>query len=426
MAEARVREAQALIPGAPPPPRPAVGPADPSPASVVASPAPDAPSRPLAGADGVRALACLWVFGHHVVLLLDLPQRGAGKLLGRHGPLGVVVFFVLSGFLLARPWWRALAAGGPPPALGPYARRRAARIVPAYAVCLVVSFVVFGAFTARDGLRLAAGLAFLSAFHPVTYFPVEGNSPCWSLGVEGVFYACLPLLGLALARVRTLRAGRLATLGALLLGLAAQAAVVANVPPPTPPADASGLVRLAATWLPERSPLGLLPHFLVGALAASCVVGPGAARPTRRGDLLALAALAALVLELGWRGPGPGLASLDAAWAARHVPGVHGRFPTFPLAVGALLVGLARSRVLGRAADAAPLRATATLSYGLYLWHVPVLLGVVAALRPGRGAADVALVTILGLAGSYAAAWLSWTFVERPVLRRARDRAVSA
>ena len=62
-----------------------------------------------------RALACLWVFGHHVVLLLALPQRGVGKLLGRHGPLGVVVFFVLSGFLLARPWWRALEGGGPPP-----------------------------------------------------------------------------------------------------------------------------------------------------------------------------------------------------------------------------------------------------------------------------------------------------------------------
>lgn len=387
---------------------------------------PAGPSPALAGADGVRALACLWVFGHHVVLLLDLPQRGVGKLLGRHGPLGVVVFFVLSGFLLARPWWRALGDGGPPPDLRAYARRRAARIVPAYAVCLVVSFLVFGAFTARDGLRLAAGLAFVSAFHPVTYFPVEGNSPCWSLGVEGVFYACLPLLGLALARARTLRAGRLATLGALLLVLAAQAVVVATVPRPGVPADATDLVRLAATWLPERSPLGLLPHLLVGVLAGSFVVGPGVGRPTGRGDALAIIALAAIVLELGWRGPGAGLASLDAVWASRHVPGLHGRFPGFPVAVGALLVGLARSRRLGPAFDAAPLRATATLSYGLYLWHVPVLLGVVAALRPGRGATDVAVVALLGLAGSYAAAWLSWTFVERPVLRRARDRAVNA
>lgn len=420
MAEARLREAQALIPGAPPPSARAAGPSGPSPAMEV-------PSRALAGADGVRALACLWVFGHHVVLLLDLPQRGVGKLLGRHGPLGVVVFFVLSGFLLARPWWRALEGGGPPPDLRAYARRRAARIVPAYAVCLVVSFLVFGAFTARDGLRLAAGLAFLSAFHPVTYFPVEGNSPCWSLGVEGVFYACLPLVGLALARARSLRAGRLVTLGALLLVLAAQAVVVATVPPPTPPANASGLVRLAAAWLPERSPLGLLPHLLVGVLAASFVAARADDPPRGRGgDLLALAALAALVVEVGWRGPGAGLASLDAAWASRHVPGVHGRFPGFPVAVGALLVGLARSRVLGRALDAAPLRATATLSYGLYLWHVPVLLGIVAALRPGRGAAEVALVTVLGLAASYAAAWLSWTFVERPVLRRARGRAVSA
>ena len=420
MAEARLREAQALIPGAPPPSPRTPGPAGPS-------PAPAGPSRALAGADGVRALACLWVFGHHVVLLLDLPHRGAGRLFGRYGPLGVVVFFVLSGFLLAQPWWRALASGGPPPDLRDYARRRAARIVPAYALCLVVSFLVFGAFTARDGVRLAAGLAFASAFHPVTYFPVEGNSPCWSLGVEGVFYALLPVVGLALARCRSLRAGRLATLGALLLVLAAQAVVVATVPRPGVPADASGRVRLAATWLPERSPLGLFPHLLVGVLAGSFVVARAGDPPRGRGgDLLAVAALAALAVELAWRGPGPRLAWLDAAWASRHVPGVHGRLPGFPVAVAALLVGLARSRTLGRAFDAAPLRATATLSYGLYLWHVPVLLGVVAALRPGRGAADAALVTLLGLAGSYAAAWLSWTVVERPVLRRARGRALSA
>lgn len=419
MAEARLRETRALtLDASPPRPR--------APARDGPSPAQAAPSRALPGADGVRALACLLVFGHHVVLMLDLPHRGAGKLFGRHGPLGVVVFFVLSGFLLAQPWWRALADDRPPPDLRAYARRRAARIVPAYAVCLVVSFLLFGAFTARDGVRLAAGLAFASAFHPVTYFPVEGNSPCWSLGVEGVFYVLLPLVGLALSRCRSLRAGRLATLGALLLVLAAQAVVVATVPRPGVPSDASGLVRLAATWLPERSPLGLFPHLLVGVLAGSFVVArAGEPSRGRGGDLLALAAVVALALELAWRGPGPRVAALDAAWASRHVPGVHGRFPGFPVAVGALLVGLARSRALGRALDAPPLRATATLSYGLYLWHVPVLLGVVAALRPGRDATAVALVTALALAGSYAAAWLSWTFVERPVLRRARAPTAS-
>ncbi len=55
-----------------------------------------------------------------------------------------------------------------------------------------------------------------------------------------------------------------------------------------------------------------------------------------------------------------------------------------------------------------------------------VLGGVGARRRLAVGSGIVVVLCLLGLAGSYAAAWLSWTFVERPVLRRARGRAVSA
>lgn len=378
-----------------------------------AGPGPDRP--PLPGADGVRALACLWVFGHHVVLVLGLPHRGVGKLFGRHGPLGVVVFFVLSGFLLSRPWWAALASGGPPPSLRRYARHRAARLLPAWVVVLLASAVVFGTWTPRELVRLGAGLSLVSALHPVTYFPVPGNAPCWSVGVEAVFYAVLPCVGAALLRARTLAGAQAVVVVGLGGVLAGHAAVVASFPSPAPPPDPDALVALAHAWWPERSPLGLLPPFLLGVLAASAVARP--APPSRHGDAAAAVALALLGLDLAAGG---------RLGAPLHVPGLHGRFPAFPAAVALLLVGLARSRHLGRWLDALPLRGVARWSYGLYLVHGPVLLGVAAALVGTAGPAHaphiVALVAGLGLAASLALAAASWRWVEAPVLRRARAR----
>jgi hypothetical protein len=75
----------------------------------------------LAGADFIRALACLLVLAHHLVLRLDLgklsPSLRPTFEFFRFGNYGVSLFFVLSGFLLARPFWSALDRGLPPPSL---------------------------------------------------------------------------------------------------------------------------------------------------------------------------------------------------------------------------------------------------------------------------------------------------------------------
>ncbi|NCC28329.1 MAG: hypothetical protein EOM22_09345, partial [Gammaproteobacteria bacterium] len=58
--------------------------------------------------DGIRGLAILWVFAFHAnALLVGWPTEaspGWGQSLAEKGLLGVQLFFVLSGFLLARPW----------------------------------------------------------------------------------------------------------------------------------------------------------------------------------------------------------------------------------------------------------------------------------------------------------------------------------
>ena len=90
----------------------------------------------LLGADFVRATACLTVLFHHLAQRMSW-QEDLGfiewfRLFAQMGTFGVAMFFVLSGFLLSRPFWQALDAKGPMPSLRVYAMRRAARILPGY------------------------------------------------------------------------------------------------------------------------------------------------------------------------------------------------------------------------------------------------------------------------------------------------------
>src|SRR4051812_18536329 len=96
----------------------------------------------LAGADFIRAAACLIVVGHHLSQRMSW-NVGLGwmewfRVFVQMGGFGVAMFFVLSGFLLAQPFWRALDNGAPLPSLRTYAIRRAARILPGFWLALTV------------------------------------------------------------------------------------------------------------------------------------------------------------------------------------------------------------------------------------------------------------------------------------------------
>ena len=102
--------------------------------------------------DGYRAVAALAVLLAHVALLSGIVRTNTtfGPYLAR-ADVGVSVFFLLSGFLLYRPFVAARLAGRPSGSLGGYVRRRALRIIPAYWFALtIVAFVLEG-----PGLRVA-------------------------------------------------------------------------------------------------------------------------------------------------------------------------------------------------------------------------------------------------------------------------------
>src|SRR5687768_2406009 len=87
--------------------------------------------------EGLRAVAALLVVLTHVAYWTGYVNAGFLGGLASRGDLGVAVFFVLSGFLLSRPWLEAALRGGPPPGLRRYAVHRAARLLPAYYLALV-------------------------------------------------------------------------------------------------------------------------------------------------------------------------------------------------------------------------------------------------------------------------------------------------
>src|SRR5215213_2505793 len=101
----------------------------------------------LAGVDGLRALACgLVVLGHTLLFSGDYPFP-AGRfqhLTDGIAGIGLTLFFVLSGFLLYRPFVAAVINAQPQPSAMRYLHNRAFRILPAYWVILLVVGLVLG------------------------------------------------------------------------------------------------------------------------------------------------------------------------------------------------------------------------------------------------------------------------------------------
>jgi peptidoglycan/LPS O-acetylase OafA/YrhL len=185
---------------------------------------PNSPPR-LHALDGLRAVAATLVLGHHLgaATVSDaLIARGHGVIgffAGTLGTSGVELFFVLSGVVLARPYLRY----GRPFELGIYLRRRATRLFPPYLVAwLLAGLSMFVLSTYPTWLTFVANLP---RFHVrdwllqlgILYFGEHYNFAWWSLDIEILFYAFLPLLVPLFLRLHGYRMA-IATLACSVLG----------------------------------------------------------------------------------------------------------------------------------------------------------------------------------------------------------------
>ena len=344
------------------------------------------------GLDGLRGVAALMVVLFHVWLYRDgVPAYadGTDTTAATLSSLRVwfLAFFVLSGYLLARDLRRWLAEGVRP-SLGHFAAKRAARILPAYWVAMAGTLLLLWGGSRADGIRLPEEQGYLLAFVVLAqnYFGetvMAVNPPTWTLVVEVAFYALLPLLA---ALLIVLRVRSVALAGVVLIA----ATLVVNQ------------IAEAGDWAltARKSVLPFLGCFGFGLLAAAW-------RP-RLGALAATALGLAGLFVAGWwmwRGYQVEAASQDAAIAALgHLP------PS--LGFAALVVALAGGRgVLAAVLSSRVATWFGGLSYGVFLWHLPILL----ALNrfTDLGALPLGLVT---LAVALVAAELSRRYVEGPAL----------
>lgn len=166
--------------------------------------------------DTMRAVGALAVLATHTAFWAgDYQRHGAwGSFLARLD-VGVAIFFVLSGFLLSRPWLARARAGLPAPGVGRYFWKRFLRIVPAY---LVVAVLCLALITSNQGLGPAewASALTMTDIYVSDTLPY-GLTQTWSLATEVAFYLALPLIMLvAVGRRRRLRPARVwAALGVL-------------------------------------------------------------------------------------------------------------------------------------------------------------------------------------------------------------------
>lgn len=357
--------------------------------------------------DGIRGLAALSVLVFHVWLYRDArPPEARWSVLDELAfalHLGLICFFVLSGFLLYRAFARAALGGSGPVDRRTYAVRRAARIVPAYYACLAGCLALYALVGLDNIVPAAAELPAFALFaqNYSTATLMQLNPVTWTLVVEAAFYVVLPLVG-ALALLAGPRRPRaqLALLAALVAVTVAWNHAVA----------AGDLGEIARKALPAW--LGV---FATGMFAAHWLERrrrSGARDLTPRRTLgLALLGAAIAFAVAGWH-QGTTLALGGWRTALGDVPTGVG----FALLIAAVASG---TGVTVRALAWRPLAFLGLVSYGLYLWHLPLILVLrQAGLLPEPLAPRLLVV----LALSTLLAWLSWRLLEEPAIRWSHRR----
>jgi peptidoglycan/LPS O-acetylase OafA/YrhL len=297
--------------------------------------------RHVPGLDGLRGIAILLVLLNHSGL----------KILG--GGLGVDLFFCLSGFLITALLLSEWSERGSI-SFTDFYRRRALRLLPAL---LLVSAVTL-AFYPEAYRQALIGVTYVANFARLSGDSLGSFGHFWSLAQEEQFYLVWPLALTAMLRFPRII---VPSLGMLFVAISVHGLT------------ASSYERL---WYgPDMHSGGLV----LGALAAVLYV--------RGGNLRLPVSIAVLVSVL--------CVAIFSLSTARSV------LPVFDLSAAVLVLAVAQGSL--RSLELRPLRYVGKISYGLYLWHVPVF---------------IAIGWEVGLPVSIVCASLSYRYIEQPFLRR--------
>jgi peptidoglycan/LPS O-acetylase OafA/YrhL len=297
------------------------------------------------------------------------------------GEVGVVMFFAMSGFLIAKSW-----IDEPHP--GRYFLKRGLRLLPALAVAVAFTTLVIGPlfttlplsdyltdvetwfYLVRASLLVTIAGQLPGVFDGNVY-PEAVNGSLWTLPLEAGCYVMVCVLGLiGLLQRRAV--------------LAAAAAVALLAISPLSPVSSSVAVTAGGNL---TSVIELVSAFLVGALLYGMR------------DRLRITWLAPAALGLVW------VVSWNSAWATVTT--------VLFLATFVIVFAFRTPASLRR------LTAPGDVSYGIYVYAFPVQQSIASLWGPGL---EPGVMLALAFPATYALALLSWRLVERPALRRKRYR----
>ncbi len=370
--------------------------------------------------DPLRGLAAIAILLVHTATFGDALDDPVYGRLFAHLDIGVPFFFVLSAFLLYRPFVDARENGTSRTRFAAYGKRRFARIAPAYWTVLTVTAIVpgmAGAFTGNwwvyYGLLQsfpvydATGTCAVDPFHC-------GVPVAWTLTIEVLFYMMLPLYVVVMAWLG--RHWRASLLSRELCGAAVLSGLSVVIQSSIPTSDLH-------VWL-FFSPIGRGWWFALGLglaaisvhldrrpIANSFMNGmrrmPGV--PVCTGLLLYVGA-AMTFLE-----PGPSLnyptTTIDRYVAQYLLFGMIAALFILPAVFGADGGGVFRRTLRHRS-----LNWLGKVSYGVFLWHYAAMI-----LLLDAGIRGFIPLTLFTLAITVPCAAASFYVVERPLMRRARS-----
>ncbi|MCU1371721.1 MAG: acyltransferase [Ilumatobacteraceae bacterium] len=375
------------------------------------------------GFEILRAIAALMVVVHHAGSAAG-PER-TGRLYDLTAVMdsGVAVFFVLSGFLIYRPFVAAQVEGRTAQRTGGFWWRRVLRIVPAYWAALTF-FWAIGTFDL--GPQWWRFYLFLQIYSPSTVF--GGIVQAWSLATEMSFYLFLPVWAMALAAVsrRARTVGQTVALhlaGCALLivgGTASRIAIEAWAP---------SKVGIAFDWLPTN--LDLFGTGMALAVVSVWSVHDDALRA--RLDRLAARVevwwLAAAAIFL-WYAYRIGARTFEEGYSGWFWHRRQLSLALFTLLMMIPAVFGPQDRTWARRAWSwKPVVWLGTVSYGIYLWHLDWMKRSITSLGafgspswpgwvhsvPGDSSFPYLVVVGVGVGTVFAA--VSWYLLELPLQR---------
>jgi peptidoglycan/LPS O-acetylase OafA/YrhL len=323
--------------------------------------------------DGLRGVAVLAVLLLHASELSGRVGLGVGGRLGEAaGGLGVVLFFVISGFLLYRPFAAARASGRARAPVHVYARRRALRILPAYWIVLTI----LAAFPAVAGVFTSHWwryYGFLQAYF--AHSTSSGIPVAWTLGVEVTFYVALPFWAAALARRAFTSRRAYATseliplMGLALIGLVIQILAARH----TLPTVLGSTLPGASLWFAIGMAIAVL-----SVIEQDSHLRLTAVSWLRERSLICWATALAAVAGLMVMVPGGGIFGLIASTQdPQPAPRTLLRLVLEAIVIIALILPAVfagrRAGVPRRVLGSWPLVRLGVISYSFYLWHLTIV-----------------------------------------------------